>query len=97
MDSVRSEIFASTSGTREAPAPPALTLPCYCQWGRLALVHLVGVAGRTPGEGNTLDATEAGDALNLQSAVVRARKPERTRCNGHIALGKRNHSFVPYE
>ncbi|KAI5822809.1 hypothetical protein K523DRAFT_325882 [Schizophyllum commune Tattone D] len=49
--------------TREAPAPPALTLPCYCRWDRLALVHLVGVAGSTPGQGDSSDATEAGDDL----------------------------------
>ena len=26
--------FLFSSVTREAPAPPALTLPCYCQWER---------------------------------------------------------------
>ena len=49
--------FELWMGTREAPAPPALTLPCYCQWDRLALVYLVGVAGRTLVEGDTSDAT----------------------------------------
>ena len=49
--------------TREAPAPPVLTLPCYCQWDRRALVHVAGVGGCTPGEGDTSDATEAGDDL----------------------------------
>ena len=60
--------------TREAPAPPVLTLPCYCQWDRRALVHVAGVGGCTPGEGDTSDATEAGDDLKTFNPPSPARK-----------------------
>lgn len=58
-----------------------------------------GVAGGTPEGARTSDATEAGEYIHLQSAILRARTPDRARrCNvGHTPLGSRNRSLVSYK
>ena len=66
----------------------APTLPCDCQWYQLALDRLAGVVGSTSERSNTSDAMEAGENINLQSAIALTSEPDRMRCDGHTALAQ---------